>query len=544
VLRPARIRKIRIFVRKDYFDAVLHALSDLGTFQLLDAAKDVKAGIGIFGVAKPTEITTKCSSLLSRIEVLITDLEIHEKPVRKKFPVRKKSLEEILGEIEKEVTAIEEEYKSLSFEMKDLAEVPEEALRKKDVRGRLSKLVKENGDKLLEMREFLNSEKLIAEAKLKTVEASLTSLIEGWVPAYAEPELTNKVKEASKGYSVVDVGDPEHGDHPPAVIRNPSFARPFEKLVKAYGLPSHNEVDPTIFIVFTFPLIFGIMFGDIGHGIILTVAGLLVIIQRKKGLPGSEIIRSVFEAGELLLLCGISAIIGGLIFGEFFGYHLSHFGIETPPLGFILEYLPSIGRHFSPIEEPMLMFKLALLVGTMHISLGISLNLFGKLANKEYKEALIEPVCWLWFYVGLMYLVLLGFGVNIDTWTSNLFPTVTLLVILPIIFMFVGKIVLEGFIESFSSTFEIVISSLGNTVSYGRILALALVHGVLGQVLTMADALGLIGVAIIAIGTIFLIMMLEGLIVFIHTVRLHWVEWFSKFYKGEGTEYKPFVLQK
>lgn len=501
-------------------------------------------GKGVFGVVEPTELTTKSSNLLSRIEALIRDLGVKEKRIGKKLPAAEESLEKALTEIETEVTQLEEEHRSVTDELKELAGVPEEALRKKEAIDRLNKLVRDKADKLLEMREFLKTRKVIEDAKLKAAEARLTCLIEGWVPAYAESTLTSKVREVSHGECVVDVSEPEHGDRPPVVIRNPSFTKPFEKLVKAYGLPSYNEVDPTIFIVFTFPLIFGLMFGDIGHGIILTVVGLLVIIQRKKGLPDSEIIRNVFEAGELLLLCGISAIIGGLIFGEFFGYHLSHFGIETPPLGFILEYIPGIGRHFSPIEEPMLMFKLALLVGTIHISLGISLNLFSKLISKEYKEALIEPVCWLWFYIGLMYLVLFGFGVNIDAWTSNLFPTVTLLVILPIIFMFVGKIVLEGFIESFSSSFEIVISSLGNTVSYGRILALALIHGMLGQVLTMADALGLIGVVIIAIGTIFLIMMLEGLIVFIHTVRLHWVEWFSKFYKGEGTEYKPFVLQK
>jgi len=542
VLRPARMKKIRIFLRKDYFDAVLYALSDLGTFQLLDATKDVKAGIGIFEVVKPTEITTKCSSLLSRIEVLIADLEIHEKPVRKKFPVGKKSLEETLGEIEKEVTAIEEEYKSLSSEMKDLAEVPEEALRKKNVRGRLSKLVKEKGDKLLEMREFLNSEKLIAEAKLKTIEAPLTSLIEGWMPAYAEPELTSKVKEASKGYCAVAVGDPEHGDHPPVMIRNPSFARPFEKLVKAYGLPSYNEIDPTFFAVLTFPLIFGFMFADMGHGLVMFLLGLLIIFLRRRARQASGMIQYMFDAGELFILAGIASMFTGFLFGEFFGYHMDilhevlHMEILIPPP-------VNIRLPFSPIEQPTTMLKLSILIGAIHISIGLVLNLANKLINKEYKGAFFEPICWIWFYVSLMYLAF-TYKLDITSWTkSSLLIAVGL--VLPVMLMLFGKAFMTDFMESFSFTFEAIISTLGNTVSYGRILALALSHA--GMV-TLFNQLGggldlPLRILVLFAGNV-LAMLLEGLIIFIHTTRLLWVEWFSKFYKGEGTEYKPFVLQK
>ncbi len=451
------------------------------------------------------------------------------------------------NKIQEELSRIETQYKELTTKLGKIdSAAPElEKLHKEkdEVLNQIKKLAEQKRKFLLTSSGSIKLEKTLEETKLQFGKTAETIYFEGWVPEGKTKETTKIIKEASESFCIVEPEKPEKEETVPTLLKNPKFLQSFQKLATSYGIPSYHEFDPTSFISFTFPIIFGLMFPDVGHGLILVAVSLLILFEKRKGVPQSEIIRYVFDAGELLLLCGITAIIGGLIFGGFFGVPLTQFGI-TPPLAFILTYIPRIGRSFDPFTSPMLMFRLALYVGTLHITSGLVLNLSSKLINREFKEAFFEPVCWLWFYLGLMYLVLFNYGVNIDKWTSNLFPTVILLVILPVIIMMGGKMLLEGLIGGFSASFEIIISSIGNTVSYGRILALALVHEMLSQVLIMADALGIIGLGVIAIGTIMLIMLLEGLIVFIHTVRLHWLEWFSKFYKGEGIEYKPFMVQK
>jgi len=117
--------------------------------------------------------------------------------------------------------------------------------------------------------------------------------------------------------------------------------------------------------------------------------------------------------------------------------------------------------------------------------------------------------------------------------------------VIPLALMILGKGLLEGFMEAASFTFEAVISTIGNTVSYGRVMALLLSHGMMSSMfIQLSHGMSLpVQIAVIALGT-FLVMFIEGLIVFVHTVRLHWVEWFSKFYKGEGIEFKPLRIGK
>jgi V/A-type H+-transporting ATPase subunit I len=376
----------------------------------------------------------------------------------------------------------------------------------------------------------------------------MTFYLEAWTPREKVDQVVQRIKDSAENCCAIQLEE-SHGslkeggkkESAPTLLSNPSFLKPFQQLTTAYGLPSYDELDPSFLMAITFPPIFGLMFGDIGHGLILAIFGLTVLLLRKKAVQPSEMIRYIITGGELFLLCGIFSILSGLVFGELFGYHLSHFGIKEPPLGFILRFIPGIGEVFSPIENPIKMFKLSLLVGTACISFGIVLNLVNKLMNREFKEAFFESICWLWFYLGLIYLILFAFGVNLDLWFKHL-TTVILTTILPMILMLAGESMIKGGLEGFSHFFEIVISSLGNTVSYARILALSLAHGIIAGILATAGEAGAVGLVLAMIGTIFLVMMLEGLIIFLHTVRLHWVEWFSKFYKGEGIEYKPFKL--
>lgn len=553
-----RMTKIKAMVYEPYLDEVLRSIGELGVVQFIDLRAKLDKWEGALKPVEPTKTYHEYSNLHSRITRLIQMLGISEEAPKEKVAVAEKPLEDLIADFDKNLNAIESQYKNLMDKLKALderTEIPEEKREeeKKLLSDQLKAFVEGKKQDLRVMFEVIDNTKKLGETKQALSKSLMTFYLEAWAPREKIDQVVQGIKDSSENCCFIQLeethsnpkeeGEEGKEEHAPTLLSNPSFLKPFQQLVTAYGLPSYDEFDPSFFMAITFPILFGLMFGDVGHGLILAIFGLAVVLLRNKAVQPGDIIRYVLSGGELFLLCGILSILSGLMFGELFGYHISHFGIKEPPLGFILKLIPGIGEEFSPLENPIKMFKLSLMVGTVCITFGIVLNLATKLMNKEFKEAFFESVCWLWFYLGLMYLILFGFGVNIDLWFSNL-TTVSLAVIIPLILMLAGEAMIKGAMEGFSHFFEIAISSLGNTVSYGRILALALAHGIIGQLLATAIEAGVAGIAIAVIGTIFLVMMLEGLIIFIHTVRLHWVEWFSKFYKGEGTEYTPLKLRQ
>lgn len=545
--------KIRAMVYEPYVDDVLRSMGELGVVQFTNMREKLDEWEGALKPVEPTKTYHEYSSLHSRIIRLLQIFGVSEEAPQEKVAVPRRTPEDLVADLDEKLSGIESQYKDLLDKLKALEEQPEIPEEKREeeeklLSDQLKAFVEDKKQDLRVMLEVIENEKTLGETKQAFGKSLMTFYFEAWAPREKIDQVVQRIKDSAENWCVIQLEEThsslkEEGrkESAPTLLSNPSFLKPFQQLMTAYGLPSYDELDPSFFMAITFPLLFGLMFGDIGHGLILALFGLTVVLLRKKAVQPSDMMLYIISGGELFLLCGISSILSGLMFGELFGYHLSHFGIEEPPLGFILRFIPGIGEVFSPIENPIKMFKLSLLVGTVCISFGIVLNLVNKLMNREFKEAFFEPICWLWFYLGLMYLTLFAFGVDLDLWAKNL-TTVGFAVILPMLLMFAGESMIKGGMEGFSTFFEIAISSVGNTVSYGRILALSLAHGIIGQILATAGEVGATGLVITGIGTIFLIMMLEGLIIFIHTVRLHWVEWFSKFYKGEGTEYKPFKL--
>lgn len=357
-----------------------------------------------------------------------------------------------------------------------------------------------------------------------------SSYIVGWIPADIETTLTKQIQQATDGQCIIKLEEPGKGEEIPVLLRHGRFIKPFEKLVLAFGTPSINELDPTLLVAAFFLLVFGLMFADIGHGLLLIILGLVVLTFEGK-VKISGILSYVLDNGSLFLFCGVSGVLGGVLFGDIFGYH-----IKLLPFTFTIPKPINVTFPFSPIENPITMFKLSILVGAVHIASGLILNVINKLSDKKYREAFFEPICWLWFYIALIYAVFL-YTLDLAKWLGS--PVMLWGIMLPVLLMFVGKAMLHGF-EGFISTIETLISSLSNTVSYLRIAALSLVHSALSvMIINMGGGNNPL---IIIIGSFF-VMVLEGLIIFLHTTRLVWVEWFSKFYKDEGRPFKSLELE-
>jgi V/A-type H+-transporting ATPase subunit I len=332
----------------------------------------------------------------------------------------------------------------------------------------------------------------------------------------------------------------------PTKFKHPAFLKPFEGLVTTYGYPDYNGIDPTLFVAVTFLFMFGMMFGDVGHGLVLITLGLL--IARAKS---TYRIRS---AGWLMLAAGCSSIIFGFMYGSFFGYE----GVLINPL------------WLNPRDQVPQLLVSAIGVGVIVMSLGVILNIIQALNTKNYREALFGQwgLCsgmFYWMALGMFYLMGVA-GAPIPVWL-----TITVLLV-PIVLVVAGDIFYNrifggvnnpdeshdeehGTAEILFKPAEVILGFMTNTVSFVRVGAFALNHAILmfvvfiladigggfsGPDASFSSRMGYILAVII--GNIF-VMLLEGLVVFIQCLRLEYYEFFSKFFKGDGIKYEPFKAE-
>lgn len=288
---------------------------------------------------------------------------------------------------------------------------------------------------------------------------------------------------------------------------------PFKKIVYSYGSLEYHGIDPTYYFTLFFALIFGVMFADVGHGSLLIMAGLVTLFFNGK-IEG--ILSYVVDNGGVLFLCGLTSTIMGFLFGEFYGYHLHVFPFKFS--------IPIIHVKFplSPMDDLMAMIKVCILISAIHLSSGMIIDLVNKIRDGKYLKAFSYSFCRLWFYIGFIISIFMN-KLDIYAWIFN--PLTTYGIIVPLMLMWIFGSLASDPVDAIVYTFENTVSSLSNTVSYLRLMALALVHSLLSKIfINLSNG----NILILAIGSI-VILILEGLVVFIHTVRLMWVEWFSKF---------------
>jgi V/A-type H+-transporting ATPase subunit I len=458
--------------------------------------------------------------------------------------------------------------------------------------SRKASIAKEWGSKILAAWELLEIEKSRVLVKSYFVYTESSVKAWGWVPIGHEDELREKMQKNIGSAFQLMFDEPEFSEHEsPTYLSNPSFMKPTEDVVGSYGYPSKHDIDPTKIMWLTFPMIFGVIFADVGQGFLILLIGLIAWRSNRKGQDWGQILGYVQNGALGLVMMGIFAMLGGFMFG-------SIFGAET-----VIEPLWPIFAHTLPSGEAnpyrsAHMLKLSIEIGILQISLGIILDIYNKMKHREFMESLVS-ISYLWLYLGFVNL-LLGLSYNsISSWFSaegsmNLWLPIIgigmgignngvypVLPISPLAFtvamLFVPLILMAlfSFKEGMDGAIHFIESAMGmisHTVSYARIFALNTVHIILSSVfLTMLPPLLIIivppltvgGVVIIpedivthdyvgaayipllgaVIGT-FIVGLLEGLLAFMHTLRLHFVEWFSKFYHAGGVAFAPFAIKR
>ena len=341
----------------------------------------------------------------------------------------------------------------------------------------------------------------------------------------------------------------------PTIMKNFFLVRPFESITRLYGTPTYSEIDPTPIIALTFPILFGLMFGDIGHGIILIIAGLIGgIVFRKRG-------GETANFAWIIFFCGWAAFFIGFLYGEFFGDHeIAIFGkvlwnFEENPI-----ILPILGSLNNPLDNIMNVFTFAIYIGVFHINLGWFIQFLNYWKQKRKYLGFTDSLMKILLLTGGTILIF-GFGFDIYRWLSPPYPILFTIIpgILLLLLKPLGKILRISYLqeESYGSllgegsieAFDTVLSVMSNVASYIRLLALALAHiALLYSINAMSTLIegDNFGIEIVnLIGKIFgniVVILIEGILVFINALRLHFYEFFFKFYQGSGIDYFPFYL--
>lgn len=324
---------------------------------------------------------------------------------------------------------------------------------------------------------------------------------------------------------------------PPVKLKNNKFASPFSMFVEMYGLPSYNGFNPTMLVAITYTILFGIMFGDLGQGLVISLVGFLV--YKKTG----------NKLGAILQRVGISSALFGLLYGSVFGFEEA--------LDPIYHKLGMEGKPLHIMENTMGVLIGAILIGVVIIFVSITINIIISFRHKDYVNAIFGNNGIAGFIV--FGAILAGLGCMV-LGAGNLFtaPYIICLIVLPLVVMFLReplgcmakgeKFHLESgigdFIASnFFEVFEFMLGYATNTLSFVRIGGFVFSHaGMMSVVMLLAETASKgVSPIIIIIGNIF-VMGMEGLIVGIQVLRLEFYEIFSRFYDGDGQPFEPVTI--
>ena len=361
-------------------------------------------------------------------------------------------------------------------------------------------------------------------------------ILEGWIKAGEVKILENKVGKVFPELEIA-ISPPHPRVQPPVALKNRSWIKPFEFITRLYGMPNYFEFDPTPFLMPFFALFFGLCITDAGYGLIFLLLGLLAL-KRVKLEPEQRLVFKVF------ILCGILIMLLGILMG-------SIFCLDFDQLPRMLVFLQGFRRFmvFDPLKNIMLFLGLCMGLGVIQIYFGILLKVILQFKRKRIAEALFQELPWIFLLTGLIlwlggYLGGLPDSILLLAKIFSLGGAGTL-------FLSAGWGTKNIFLRLGKGLFKLygTVGMLGDILSYSRLLALGLATTVIGMAVNIIGDLFskvpfvgvFLGLVIVVLGHGFNLF-INSLSAFAHTLRLQFVEFFTKFYENGGELFQPFKL--
>lgn len=359
-------------------------------------------------------------------------------------------------------------------------------------------------------------------------------VINGYIPEEDCPRLTKLCDRIATCYVEYE----DAGDDAPVKLKNNRFARPAQGILTMYAAPSHADIDPTPLLAFFFYFFFGMMFSDAGYGLLMVIAIGIVLKVFK---PDEKMRNNL----KLFQYCGVSTFFWGLIFGSIFGdAPAAMYNLFTGSKLTMAQLLP--WPTLDPQKDALLLMVVSIAFGLVHILVGMGCKFYICFRQKKYAEAFFDTGLWMLMLVGFAVL-----GVGMATTQTVLYIGAGIAIACAVGLVLTQGRDKKGFgkvIGGLASLYDVT-SYISDLLSYSRLLALGLTTGVMAQVFNMLASMFGTGV----VGIIFLVLImlvghainigLNALGSYVHTMRLQYVEMFSKFYEGGGKEFEPFSLK-
>lgn len=388
----------------------------------------------------------------------------------------------------------------------------------------------------------IQTEERILRVEQNFGQSGYITLIKGWVPEAQVDPLCNKILETTGERAVIRIEPPpldkEARREVPVLFRNPAWLRPFERLVKGFGNPEYDEIEPTLFVALSFLLMFGMMFGDTGHGAVLFIVGLLLNRRSRNQL--------LKDFGAIYAWAGGSSVLFGFLYGSTFGK------IGVPQ-----------SLWMEPAQHISYFLPFAVGLGVFILSLGVIFNILNSFWRRDMHSGLFHRYGVTGFF---LYWGGLGLGIKAVLMKEEVsFLEIGLFILLPLSLLFLhepfsvllspgkgggsGRL-FSAFIHSLIEVIETLSAFLANTMSFVRVGAFALAHSLLciaifnvSEILEGFPGGRALSLLAIVLGNI-IVILLEGMVVTIQVIRLEYYEFFSRFFKGEGKAFRPFRLME
>jgi len=444
--------------------------------------------------------------------------------------------------------------------------------KQKSLTKELASITKKIRGNILTLHETALVAKGVLETLRKPGGTKRFAVIQGYIPQKME----KKFKQITDQWMSVteEIKDPEILSNLPVYLQNPRWVRTYQVITDSQGIPRRGEFDPTWMIALMWPIFYGIMFADMGHGLLLMGLGLLFKFKGQGTLS---------RWGMLLAMSGGAGAVAGLFQGEAFGFHLEHFVVfesllhEGGPLYSISWLVGAISVAELTFEQVIMILKVSIFLGVIHLGWAFILRIhnFWRTGNKDAMFFEAIPNLFMWLGVFGVMMGAIGSGYDVMNMYSRIHaepvPWVTVIVgewavvwlivrisvivvIAALVLMIIGGIMHnkkhpeEGG-DMVSVIMEVMLGKtvecLSHTISYARIGIMLLVHAAL--LLTVNEAYATLGgidspgAIVLIVGGQLGIMMIEGLIVYIQSLRLHLYEFFTKWYDGGSRPFKKLV---